>query len=271
MQVLLICLLGLYLVGLSSNEEVKLDEKNTLSVAELESAKPGSLGPQSIPIPDPCMKLYLREMISGLEESDRGTPNPEELARKGTVLRCKRGLETDITNSLAELDEDLMARVDSLVEAMIKANGGQRFGMTEVRNQLKMSQRSIEEGVLMALEERGVDLCSINSQAEFDLEYNKLFDDCDMVHRNLYRYAFDYVMFLDNEKIEPEPRSARWTRNTMACTNLYQTSGDRIREGAYDIIKKPDEDNMFIGKCLNILGLGAKKQQRPRFIASTPA
>lgn len=260
MQVLVISLLGLYSIGLSSAAEVKLDAKNPLSDAEAESAKISSpLGSVSIPAPDPCMKLHLRELISGREEPNEEVPNLEEIAKKETVLRCKQGLETDIADSLNKLNRDLIGRVDSLIEAMIKANGGKGFEMTEVGNRLKMPQRSIEEGVLVALEEREVDLCSINSQAEFDTEYNKLFADCNVVQRNLYRYAFDYMIFLDNDKFKPEPTIARWTRNTMACANLYQTSGDRIRKRAYGIIKKPDEANMFISKCLNILGLGAKK------------
>lgn len=237
-----------------------------------DSTNVGSVKSFSIPHPDPCMKFSLSHIIPDPNEPEKEWRTQLEMEKRNTAIFCKNTLERDIQKSLAELDEGLKDRVNSLVEQMIKENDGRDFELSKGRNRFLMLQKSIEKAILVDLEKRGADLCSIKTRGEFDLEYDKLFADCNEILKNLHRDVYVYVLFLNNNHFHLEPTVAQWARNTMACEilqpqltdiikqGLLLQPVDHIRQGAFELLKKTsgtsDEDRL---NCFSFLEIFSRK------------
>lgn len=167
-------------------------------------------------IPDPskedCDRFTLVGMLDEFESGDI-PKNPKGVVRRKTVLFCKDKLEKYATDNLAKMDSGVKGRVKFLIDSMIKANGGGDFQ----GKRFSMLERSIEEGMLAAVEQRGIDLSSIKSFNEFERKSKPKLDDCDEVNRKLAQVASDYEVFLNRQKIQPEPTVAQWVRNEHVC------------------------------------------------------
>lgn len=96
---------------------VKLDEEERVPLMLLEPSMNDCLGVS--------LKETVRQFELDLERTD--APTPRETLRSKTVSFCKQKLEEEAKENLAKLDNATKERVNSLVESMIKANGGQGF------------------------------------------------------------------------------------------------------------------------------------------------
>lgn len=261
MRVLFSSLLGVCLLGLASAASgwdeylddgippapVKLDEKERVPL-----------------IPDPsksdCASFLLDGMLDEFESKDVAQ-TPKEIISRKTVLFCKDKLEKDATDNLAKLDSGVKERVQILVDSMIEANGGEDFQ----GERFYMPDRSIAEGMLAAVEQRGTDLPSIKSFNEFERKFRPIMDDCDEVNKKLAPVSKDYQVFLNRQKIQAERTIAQWVKNENVCAkmldhfNSFGNTAYRLLEGRSQSSTSGTKSGAKSGSRLGKLNLFSRK------------
>lgn len=187
---------------------------DVLMVEEEEEREPLFLAQPTI---QNCDRANLKEMLS---HTDYQIQTATEIFRRKTIQFCKETFEKDMIDLLGRLDDGLKGRVSKLIESIVQANKNKDFEGAK----LAMPDRSTSEGILIAMEQNGVDLSTIKSRVEFNTKYNAIVDDCNEVEMRLINIAHSYLVFFDqnNNKIavQLDPVVAQWTKNAIVCEKL---------------------------------------------------
>lgn len=264
-SLLSVCLLSLVSAGAIWDEylddgipaaPVKLDQQERKPLVLVEPSK------------SDCYRISIAETIRQYEMDSEfnveGTGNeqsPRELLRAKTVSFCQQKLEKEATENLAKLDSGTKERVNSLVENIIKANGGRGFDA-----KFHMPQGAILGGILTTIEQSDTDLSSIKTFDEFQQKYDPLLDDCKSVYKALNDVMYSYNEFLNKKRIQPEPTVAQWVRNTNVCSFLAARGAPHARD-AYQLLENKNESTqkesheapIKSGKRFNILRVFSAK------------
>lgn len=213
------------------------------------------------PTKQDCDRANLRDMLTEPDNSQIIRTASQDFRRK-TIEFCRRQSEKDMTDLLARLNDGLRERVNKLVESMIKANRGVDFQGPK----LAMPDRSISEGILIAMEQGGLDLSMIKTRAEFNTKYNALVEDCNEVDKLLNNIAHSYLLFLNhkNDPLQLDQATSQWTKNTLVCEKLtinplFGLEAFRLLRG----VKEENEDHH--PEVAPIKGGGGKKSSGSHF------
>lgn len=130
-----------------------------------------------------------------------------EAAKRETIESIRRMIGQDVKNDLAKIDDGLKERVDSFIEQVFRANGGENRPLQD---------KSIQEGIVMALEQRGIDLTAIKTREEFDRHYDGILQDCHDAADEV-KAAFADLRLSD---VKSDPTVMQWTRSMEICARL---------------------------------------------------
>lgn len=194
------------------------------------------------PTLEDCDKFNLIKLLkenSGAEQLQ----TRKEVTGRRTIEFCKKQLETDVTNALAKLDDELKERLELFVKNMVDTRGGGDFKSIKFEE----PDRSIIESILILMERRGSVLSQIKTRDEFDKYYGKLVKDCRKLDGKLVGPAYVYSVFLDNETFRPDPTVAEWTRNAIVCAKfainpLLGYEAYRVLQERFSPIEQDQED-----------------------------
>lgn len=226
------------IVVMGTKRIMRIVLSSLLGVCLLNLTSAGNVtGGSTLPVLFSCLRISLSRTISKLEASTEAQSPTKELE---DVSLCKKELEQEAAEKLAKLDNGSKERINSLVESMIEANGGEDFEGAR----FLMPLESMQKGILLAIERSGTDLCSIKTPDEFQKRYNILKEDCATVHKELERVALIYREFLNRKNIQSDPTVAKWVRNTYVCKSIM----DRHTPHAHDAYQLLKERNKLIKK-----------------------